>query len=280
MEVVIGKTSGFCAGVKNTINKAHEILKNNDKVYCLGEIVHNELVVKSLEDIGMITVEDISSIPDNSKVIFRAHGEALSVYEEAKRRNIEIYDLTCGKIVVIHKQIIDNNDKYIVIIGKKSHPEIIGTAGFAKTHYVVMDDIDIDDMIKDYKASGCKDIYITSQTTFSSKKFDELVSIIKSKIDTNIIVNKSICNATEKRQSEVEELSRCVDAMIIIGGKNSSNTKELYNIARNNCSNVYLVQDEFDIDELSYNKVGVMAGASTPNDVVDRVINKIRGYNE
>ena len=278
MEIIVGTYSGFCAGVKYTIDKAIEILNNNDKVYCLGEIVHNEEVIKELESKGMITVENICDVPDNAKVIFRAHGESLKVYEKAKKKNLEIFDLTCGKIKIIHNQIKEVLDKYIIVIGKKDHPEIIGTIGFASNAYVISDIGDIDECYKAYLNQDKKDIYVISQTTYSSIKFDEIVNIIKDKFNTNITVNKSICNATEKRQEEVIKLSKKVDYMLIIGGKNSSNTKELYNLATKYCKNVFLYQTYKDINT-KFNKnstIGIMAGASTPNNVVDDIIEYLK----
>ena len=277
MKIFVGKYSGFCAGVKYTIDKANEIITNNDNVYCLGEIVHNEEVVKELENKGMITVKNIDDIPDNAKVIFRAHGEALKVYEDARKKNLEIFDLTCGKIKIIHNKISKVFDKFIIIIGKKDHPEIIGTAGFASNVYIISDINDIDECYKVYLNQDKKDIYIISQTTYSSIKFDEIVNIIKNKFKSEIIVDKSICNATEKRQEEVIELAKKVDYMLIIGGKNSSNTKELYNLAMKYCKNVFLYQTVNDIN-IKFPMdatIGIMAGASTPNSVVDKIINYI-----
>lgn len=278
MEIIVGKYSGFCAGVKYTIDKAIEILNVNDKVYSLGEIVHNEEVVKELEKLGMITVDSIEEIPDNSKVIFRAHGESLKVYEKAKKKNLEIFDLTCGKIKIIHNQIKDILDKFIIVIGKKDHPEIIGTIGFANNAYVISDISDIDECYKYYLKQDKKGVYIISQTTYSSIQFDEIVNIIKDKFNTNVTVNKSICNATEKRQEEVIKLSQKVDYMLIIGGKNSSNTKELYNLAIKYCKNVFLYQTYKDIN-IKFNKnsiIGIMAGASTPNSAVADIIKYLK----
>ena len=277
MEIIVGKYSGFCAGVKYTIDKAKEIINNNDKVYCLGEIVHNEEVIKELESKGMITVYDIHDIPDGAKVIFRAHGESAKVYEEAKKKNLEIFDLTCGKIKIIHDNISKVLDKFIIIIGKKDHPEIIGTYGFTHDAYIISDTSDIDECYKAYLKQDKKDIYIISQTTYSSIKFDEIVKMIKKKFKADVTVNKSICNATEKRQEEVIEIAKKVAYMLIIGGKNSSNTKELYNLAKQYCDNVFLYQTVDDINESFPRnaKIGIMAGASTPDTVVDKIIKYI-----
>ena len=282
MKIIIGKYSGFCKGVENTVNKATKTIEENKKVYCLGEIVHNERVVNDLENMGMITVNNIDDVPNNSKLIIRAHGELKEVYDKAKENNIEIIDLTCGKIKAIRTKIKNKmNDYFIVIIGKKNHPEPLGVKSFSGDNsYIIEDDYDINGMIGLYNNTNLKKIYIVSQTTFNSEKFDYLVSIIKDKINDEILVDKTICDATSNRQNETDELSKKVDKMIIIGGKKSSNTKELEIIARKNCEKVYLIQDQSYIDESIFNKndkIGIMAGASTPQIVVDEIIQKIEG---
>lgn len=284
MKVVCGKLCGFCAGVNYTINKALEILNTNEKIYCLGKIVHNEIVIKKLEDRGMITVDSIDDIPNNSKVIFRAHGEAKETYDKAKLKNIEIIDLTCGKIKIIRKKIEKEKDKsFILIIGKKDHPEIIGNMSYSGKNSSVIENInDISSAYEQYKKTHLKNIYIISQTTFSSQKFDELVKAIKTTFidnNVNIIIDKTICDATEKRQQEAYELSKNVDLMIIIGGKNSANTKELAKISEKNCSDYILIQNVDDLKNISFfnkNTVGVISGASTSKETVDEVVEYLK----
>ncbi len=279
MKIECGKLCGFCSGVNYTINKALEVLSNEDDIYCLGQIVHNERVIKSLEEKGMVTVNNIDDVPDNSKLIIRAHGEVKDVFLVAKKRNIEIIDLTCGKIKVILKKIEKEMDKsFIIIIGKKNHPETIGTLSYAGDNSSVVEDED-DILITNekLKKSRLSRVYIVSQTTFSSRKFDELITKIKNVFDCNIdiVVDKTICDVTEKRQKEVFELSSRVDKMIIIGGKNSSNTKELAKISKNNCDQSFLVQTKDDLKNIvfsSEDNVGIMAGASTPREIIDEVI--------
>ena len=281
MNIVIGKYSGFCAGVNYTYNKAKEEIKNG-KTYCLGEIIHNEQVIKELEDLGMITVDKIEDIPNNSRVIFRAHGEPLKNYLYAKEHNLEVIDLTCGRVKLIHNKVSSKkDDSFILIIGKKSHPEIIGTLGFSGDNsYVIENDSDIIDALTKVKKSKINKVYIVSQTTFSSSLFDKLVNIIKDKFNNiEIKIDKTICDATEKRQNEVLELSKNSNKMIVIGSKNSSNTKELFNIAINNCKDTYLVQDENDLSNIKFNKedkVSVVAGASAPKYLIDSIVEKIK----
>lgn len=277
MEVIVGKLSGFCNGVKYTIEKANEVINNNKNVYCLGQIVHNERVINDLENKGMITINDILKCPNNSKLIIRAHGELKKTYDIAKEKNIELIDLTCGKIKVIRKK-IDNkkDDHFIVIIGKKNHPETLGVQSFSgKDSFIVEEKDDLKKCLNKIEKSNLNKIFVVSQTTFNSEKFDELVSLLKTKTDKEIVVDKTICNATSNRQKETEELSKKVDTMIIVGGKNSSNTKELAVVASENCKQVLLIQDYHEINKELFNqndRVGIMAGASTPDIVVEEII--------
>lgn len=283
MEVICGKLSGFCVGVNYTINKALEILeKTKNKIYCLGEIIHNERVIKDLEDKGMITVHSIDEIPNNSKVIFRAHGEAKEIYDKAKNKNLEIIDLTCGKISVIRKKIEKEKDRsFILIIGKKNHPEIIGNLSYAGENSNIIENVnDISSVYKQYKKTNLNRVYVIAQTTFSSSKFDELVDILESTfVDANLIIDKTICDATEKRQKETIELSKSVDKMIIIGGKHSSNTKELATIAEKNCSESFLVQTVEDLKNISFSskdKIGIASGASTSQEAINEVVEYLK----
>ncbi len=281
MEFLVGKYSGFCSGVDYTYKKALEVVKK-EKVYCLGEIIHNNLVIKELEDLGMVTVDKITDIPSNSKVIFRAHGEPVNSYLYAKENNIEIIDLTCGRVKAIHKIVErEKNNSFIVIIGKKAHPEIIGTVGFALGNcFVIENEDDIDLFYSKYIESKMKSIYIISQTTFSSALFDSLTEKIIEKVGNNdiITINKTICDATSKRQKECLEISKKASLMLVLGGKKSSNTKELYEIASKNCKRVHFIEkiDDLSLDFIKNEDIiGVVAGASTPKYFIDEVISWI-----
>ena len=279
MKITIGKTSGFCNGVENTVKRAENAL-GNEKVYCLGEIVHNERVIHDLEANGMITINKIEDAPNNSKVIIRAHGELKETYDKAKEKNIEILDLTCGKIKAIRVKISKKlDDHYIIIIGKKNHPESLGVLSFSGDNSNIIEDKeDINEIIDKVNNSLFNKIYIVSQTTFNSDKFDELISIIKNKTTKEVIVDKTICDATSKRQNETRELSKLVDTMIIVGGKKSSNTKELEIIAKENCDNVILIQEKNDLNnnQIVGEDIGIMAGASTPTIVVEEIIKELK----
>jgi 4-hydroxy-3-methylbut-2-enyl diphosphate reductase len=282
MEIILNKLNGFCAGSSNTIKQANDILdKYDDNIYCLGEILHNERVISSLEDKGMITINSIDEVPDGAKLIFRAHGETKENYLKVKNKNIMLFDFTCPKVKKIHDKVESNSkDSFVIIIGKKTHPEVVGTKSFAGDNsYVIENENDIDDCFDKVIESNLNSIYICSQTTYSSEKFNEITDFIQSKYDNyTYIIDNTTCPATKNRQDETSRLSDTVNAMIVIGGKHSSNTLELANIAREKLEKVFLVQDISDLEDIdlsNINKLGISSGASTPDEVTNEIIDYI-----
>ncbi len=277
MEVYIGKTSGFCPGVKIAIDKAKSATTEKKKIYCLGEIVHNKQVVKSLEENGMITIDNIEDVPDGEKVIFRAHGEAKKIYERAKEKNLQIIDTTCGKVKSIHEKVErEKESSFIIVIGKKNHPETIGTKGFSgENSFVIENEDDILDAYIEYEKTNLGRVFVVAQTTFSSNLFDEIIEQIQTNfIEADIIVDKTICDTTEIRQAETSKMSKEFHYMFVIGGKNSSNTRELVKIAQENCENVYNIETVEEIKNLKFDanmKAGIIAGASTPQESICNV---------
>lgn len=285
MEVILGKTAGFCPGVINAITKTEEILKNEDKkIYCLGELVHNRQVIQHLENMGLETIEKIDEVKNKEKVIIRAHGITKEVYEYAKNNNIKLVDLTCPKVLKIHKQAEALAEKgyFIILIAQKNHPEAIGTISFCGKFRKIIENIEeVPSIIKEINKSKKKKVAIISQTTFSMKKFEEICESLKENLeaDVNLEIYNTICNATSLRQKETAQIAEEVEAMIIIGGKNSSNTKKLYEIAKESCPNTFLIEtkDELDIKQMNkFNKIGIMAGASTPNASIEEVVEIFR----
>lgn len=284
MEYIVGKTAGFCYGVKNAVEKSEKALENEKPIYCLGEIVHNKNVVKDLENKGIIFIDDLKQNLEKRKTIIRAHGIAKEVYTQADKMGIDLIDLTCPKVLKIHKIASEYNEKeyYIFLVGSKKHPEIIGTASFCGDDVSIIENIDdINISIDNFKKSNRKKLAIVVQTTFSLQKFTEITESIKKKFKNfeNIEVVNTICNATKIRQEETEELSKKVDCMIIVGGKNSSNTKKLYEISKKNCNNTICVEEVNEIDKgvlKQGNIVGIMAGASTPQCSINSVIELVK----
>ena len=283
MEVVLGKTAGFCYGVKNAVEGAKKELENaKEKVYCLGEIVHNKQVVDELKKNGMVFIENIEDA--KGKTIIRAHGVKKEVYDVAKKNNIELKDYTCPNVLKIHEiaEEYANDGYYIFLCGSKVHPENIGTISFCGENVSVIDtEDDIDDAIEELKKSGIEKLLLILQTTFSVEKFRKIEKILKVKLPSNINfkIKNTICRATELRQKETNDISKDVDYMIIIGGKNSSNTRKLFEIGKQNCKNCICIETakELPIEEIKkYEKVGVMAGASTPKELIEDVLNKLK----
>ena len=285
MEIIVGKLAGFCGGVTNSVNKTNKLIEEHGSMYCLGELVHNKQVVDDLENKGVKFVDELSQIPIGGKVIIRAHGIPVDYYYEAADRNLDVYDLTCPKVLAIHElaRKLAEDNKFVILIAQKKHPEAIGTISFCGDNSIIFEsEEDLEALKRFYVTSGLNKVAIISQTTFSVKKFECYCDLIKSNFD-DVEVHNTICMATSKRQEETEELSKSVDAMIIIGGANSSNTKKLYEVSRSNNENTFIVQtvEELkDKDFSKYDKVGVMAGASTPKQSIDEVIKYLEDVNK
>lgn len=282
MEIVVGKLAGFCGGVINSVTKTEKILKDGNKTYCLGELVHNKQVVDKLASKGLIIVDSLDNMEDGSRVIIRAHGISKEVYELANSKNLELIDLTCPNVLRIHDKAVKlvEEDYYIVLVAQKDHPEAIGTISFCGEDCSILEDLEgLDDVINLFKKSKKKKLAVISQTTYSMAKFEKISDEIKNKLsEYEIKIDNTICSATELRQKETSILATQVDAMIIIGGKNSSNTKKLYELAKTKCDNTFIIEvvDDLKNDMSIYNKVGIMAGASTPKESIDEVVNYLR----
>ena len=279
MQIIIGKTAGFCFGVKNAVDNTIEELNKGKQVFCLGELVHNKQVTEDLISKGVIFINDIEEA--KGKAIIRAHGVSKSVYEKAKKLQIEIKDLTCPKVLAIHKLAIKYNKEgfYIFLVGQKIHPETIGTVSFCgETSSIIEDLEDIESAVEKFKASNLEKVVILAQTTISLEKFNKIVEELKKKIK-NIEVKNTICATTKQRQEETEEISKKVDCMIIVGGKHSSNSNKLYELAKKNCDNVFFVETKGDLELEKIKKfksIGVMAGASTPQKSINEIVDIIK----
>lgn len=277
MEIIVGKTAGFCAGVINAVSKTEAELEKNEKVYCLGELTHNSVVMRKLEQKGLHVVEQVAEVPQGETMIIRAHGVSPEIYKQADHKNINLIDLTCPKVLKIHKQVEEYVEKgyFLLLTGKRNHPEVLGICGYGKEQLTVIENAEgIEEAMQKMKKQKAKKIALISQTTFSMEKFEQIATLLREKI-ANLEVNNTICMATKIRQEETEQISKEVQAMIIIGGKNSSNTKKLYEIACKNCENVYLIEtkEELNVESLQkFEKVGIMAGASTPKESIEEVI--------
>lgn len=273
MDVVLAKTAGFCFGVKRAVDTVYEQVEKGN-VYTYGPIIHNEEVVKDLEEKGVRILADEQALKDleTGTVVIRSHGVERSIYELIKEKGLELVDATCPFVKKIHN-IVDTDSakgKQIIIIGDKNHPEVMGIVGWCNQAPIVLES---EEEAENLSFSDDKEISLVSQTTFNHKKFNKVVEIFKEK-GYNITVYNTICNATEKRQREAASIAKQVDAMIVIGGKNSSNTQKLFDISKKECANTYYIQTLVDLDLAAFEsvgRVGITAGASTPNQIIKEV---------
>ncbi len=279
MEVLLAKSAGFCFGVKRAVDRVYELTRTGHKIYTFGPIIHNEEVVGDLEKKGVSVIVDekeLAGITDGV-VVIRSHGVAKSVYEQIERQGLECVDATCPFVKRIHN-IVEKESaagKQILIIGNAGHPEVEGIMGWSNTPAMVAE---TKEEIEKIACDPEKPVCVVSQTTFNYNKFQELVEIFM-KRGYDISVVNTICNATEERQTEAKEIAAKVDAMIIIGGKHSSNTRKLYEICSRECADTYFIQTLDDLHlELpkSVRLVGITAGASTPNKIIEEVQNYVR----
>lgn len=278
MEVILAKSAGFCFGVKKAVDKVYEHV-GEENVYTFGPIIHNEEVVKDLEEKGVKVINSVEELEKIEKgtIIIRSHGVAKSVYDRINELGFEIIDATCPFVLKIHRIVEEEsrNGRTIVIIGNDQHPEVEGIKGWSHTPTIV---IDTEEKAAAFDAPQGEKLCIVSQTTFNYNKFKELVEII-SKKGYDILIRNTICNATEERQTEAKEIARKADVMIVIGGKSSSNTRKLYEICQNECKNTYYIQTLRDLDLYKFSSagcIGITAGASTPNNIIEEVHTNVR----
>ena len=275
-EVIVAKSAGFCFGVQRAVDTVYNQCGGKN-VFTYGPIIHNEEVVKDLENKGVHVINSADEINDDSTVIIRSHGVSKDVYDSLHEKNVNIVDATCPFVLKIHKIVKEEsaNGSQIVIIGNENHPEVEGIMGWSLSDTYVIDTSEkAQNLVLDSQRRGC----IVSQTTFNYNKFQELVEIVNEK-GYDIIVLNTICNATEERQTEAEHIAKEVDAMIVIGGRASSNTQKLFEICKKECENTYYIQTIKDLDLTrlkSTDNVGITAGASTPNNIIEEVQKNVR----
>lgn len=275
MEITVAKSAGFCFGVQRAVDSVYkELEENSGKIYTFGPIIHNEQVVEDLNKRGIEvidTVEQLKKIKEGT-VVIRSHGVAKEIYDILEQQKLKIVDATCPFVKKIHNIVLDesNNGKTIIIIGNDNHPEVEGIKGWVNGEVIVINkEEQIEKLSLPEQTKAC----IVSQTTFNHNKFKYLVEIIRKK-GYDITVVNTICNATHVRQVEAQKISSKVDGMIVVGGKNSSNTQKLYDICRNECENTFYVQTVKDLNlhELkSLKSIGITAGASTPKNIIEEV---------
>ena len=281
MEVVVAKSAGFCFGVKRAVDTVYSEVEKGKKIYTFGPIIHNEEVVKDLEEKGVVvleTEEELQALTEGT-VIIRSHGVEKRIQKMIEEKGLECIDATCPFVKRIHRIVEEagKENSEVVIAGNAGHPEVEGIVGWTDANATIIESVE---EAKEFQKKTDNKMCLVSQTTFNYKKFQDIVEIFEKKGYNGSVVN-TICNATEERQTEARKIAALVDVMIVIGGKHSSNTRKLYEICKQECENTYFIQT---LDDLhleipkSVRLVGITAGASTPKNIIEEVQNYVSNY--
>lgn len=280
VKVTTAKTAGFCFGVRRAVDEVHRQIASGEKpVYTYGPIIHNDQVVAGLEEQGVRVIrgeEDLAEITGGT-VIIRSHGVSRAVQEKLEATGLHVVDATCPFVKKIHRIVQESGKagKTVIIAGDPDHPEVQGICGWTEGPYFVVQNAD--EIGKLCIPEGQKAVLV-AQTTFNAGKFEEIVEIFKKTYYYDTVIN-TVCSATDERQTEARMTARQVDAMIVIGGRHSSNTRKLYEICSCECKNTYFIETLVDLDFQpfqSFSHVGITAGASTPNSIIEEVQEHVR----
>ena len=274
MKILVAKDAGYCFGVRDAVNLAKKSGDDFKEVYMLGDIVHNERVVEDLSKTGSKVVASLDDIPEDKPVLFRAHGTNPEIWKEAQKKKLNIIDATCPLVTEIHEEIkmLESENRKTIIIGDHGHDEVVGIAAQVKKPIIISN-------VEEAKALGrMRKAGVVSQSTQMIENVQEIMSILMSKVFDLRFVN-TICYPTRKNHEQIKELSKIVDVMIIIGSFTSANSKRLTQLAKQRNENSYQVVDELDLKSEWFegvDKVGVSAGASTPDNIIQSVTKHIK----
>jgi len=278
-EIIVGKSIGFCFGVKRAIKMAEKILEEKKVLYSLGDIVHNPIVMEDLISKGLKVIRSIN-ILGNHPFIIRSHGLPSSLKEKVRKKTQYIYDATCPHVERVQKLVKNFSDEgyFIIIVGDKNHPEVKGLKDFAEKSKVVGKDNNF------YFKRNLKKVAIVGQTTLSFNEYFERVKMILDRLQAyEVKILNTLCKITQERQREAEELSRKADAFLVLGGKNSSNTRRLYNIGKKENENTFHIERLDELEKIrfeKFEKIGIISGTSTPEKFIEDVIEYLakKGY--
>ena len=279
MEITVAKTAGFFFGVKRAVEKVYDQIATGKKqIYTYGPIIHNEEVVRDLEEKGVQVInskEELEALKEGV-VVIRSHGVGREIYELLERQGLELVDATCPFVKKIHKIVREQCEagRRVIIVGNEHHPEVEGIKGWGNEYTLAVESLE---EFENLALRPDEKLSIVAQTTFNYNKFQDLVEKISKTYD--ILVLNTICNATQERQVEARQIASQVDVMIVIGGRNSSNTQKLYEICRRECKHTYYIQTLEDFKpEITgtVRSVGITAGASTPNQIIEEVHTNVR----
>jgi len=273
LKIILAKHAGFCFGVMRAVKAVYDKVASGEPIYTIGPIIHNPQVVDELRKKGVVIEEDIDRI-ENGTVIIRSHGVVPAIYERIKEKNLKLVDATCPYVKRIHEKVrrFHENDYQIIIVGEREHPEVIGINGWCNNQAIILNDSsDIDSLPPVKKAC------VVAQTTITQEKWDEVIGAITPRVQDLEIFN-TICYTTSERQKEAVAISKIASVMLVIGGKNSSNTQKLFNICKQYCKRTYAIETAADIPLLhlgSNDIVGITAGASTPDWIIKEVVSRM-----
>jgi len=273
LEIIVAKNAGFCFGVRRAVEAVYEQLNMTDKVYTYGPIIHNPQVVEDLKAKGVVIAEDLDDIEEGT-VVIRSHGVPPQVYGLMKDKGLNVVDATCPYVKRVHNVVSKYHGRgyRIIIVGEKEHPEVVGINGWCdNTAFVINDPEQVESLPHMEKAC------VVAQTTTPQQRWEAIVERLHDKVDQLEVFN-TICNTTAVRQAEAEAIAKMVDVMLVIGGKNSSNTRKLYSICKNHCEKTFAIETAKDIDVNAIHpgdKVGITAGASTPDWIIKEVIDMV-----
>ena len=274
MKILVAKDAGYCFGVRDAVNLAKKSGDDFQEVYMLGDIVHNEKVVEDLNKKGSKVVASLDDIPEDKPVLFRAHGTKPEVWKEAEKKKLNIIDATCPLVTEIHEEIkmLESENRKTIIIGDHGHDEVVGIAAQVKKPIIISN-------VEEAKALGrMRKAGVVSQSTQMIENVQEIMSILMSKVFDLRFVN-TICYPTRKNHEQIKELSEIVDVMIIIGSFTSANSKRLTQLAKERNEYSYQVVDELDLKDEWFkgvDTVGISAGASTPDNIIQSVTEYIK----
>ena len=277
MEIRLAKTAGFCFGVNRAVELTYGLLAEGHKVATLGPLIHNPQAVEDMRRKGAQVVDTVQDVPAGCEVVIRSHGVPRTIYDTLEQRGLVYHDATCPFVKKIHRIVEQKSTEgyHVIVVGDPKHPEVEGIVGWCQGPVTVLE---TPEQAENFVKTEGEKLCIVSQTTFNYKKFQDLVEKFEKK-GYDILVLNTICNPTKERQTEARQIAARVDAMVVIGDKRSSNTQKLFEICKEECLNTYYIQtlDDLDINQLrSVETVGITAGASTPNNIIEEVQNNVR----
>ena len=274
MKIFIAKNAGYCFGVRDAVNMAYDTAKEHGEVYMLGTIVHNERVIDNLDKAGAKVVKSIDEVPDGKTLLFRAHGTAPDLWSEARNKNINLVDGTCPLVTEIHHEVkmLHKEGRKTIIIGDHGHDEVVAIAAQVEKPIIVAN-IDEAKKLRKMKKAG-----VVTQSTQMIENVQEIINVLMEKVYDLRFVN-TICFPTRRNHEQIKELAEICDLMIVIGSFTSANSKRLTQLSLARNKNSYQVMDENDIDKAWFDdieSVGISAGASTPDNIINKVIDKVK----